>query len=957
MIICVPNDGSGSFKSSREDIDAVVIGTQSESCKPDSFRTLDSPTSMSVSIPIYADAAIPGLYSSSPKKKDRNERKNSIKEEENKEDKGFWKLPFFHRSGKVQPTNFSNKYTTGQNINEVSANGGGGPSHGQQSHYKEENLEEMSKLNKDQKSRYLKKSRSWLQSILGDGNNWKEHSSSLSTIKMGKAKGRGGGEWEAYGSCRAVHEDTALEIPLDSCVPVKTKKFYHDNNHTRATRQQYVDKMDHCIDKEGVEPPASTGVATKNAGPHGNKIQYNEKNQSRGEMESYYGANDGGEGLPGATSAENEQVKPWLCSTFSFSLDVGGEEGYTLSPTSQETIKQCELSLKSSTTQNRPMTLTLDLEDGNSFAPNPSIESSLTSHEGFESNVGTLYIESRHQYHSPVYAAGPVQCLKCPSENPIQMYFDDMSDNGRIGSQSNYSWPKYLVPKLKYESNSIEKNSHDTSNSSGFDVMALPDPPCTLPKTRNCLRRRLLDGFNHHVNIFSDVAKEIVKLRRVGHGHSSVVYHSVNVKTLNQVAIKEVWYFDQQSQNELRIDGLGVELDALRRQCMPKYVCSSPNCESDDEGSQYGGSPCPYIVNFYGMILGDCQNPFTGLVLEYAEFGTLADWASDRRPITEAFIAHVAHCLLNALISLREWGVLHKDIKPENILLCVDANGYIIAKAADFGISSSISHSSSDGVSTTNMRATGTRRYMSPEALRMDNVEHCSDIYSLGISLVTFANGGLYPVPRGISEFEQINHIANAELQILRWGSSNAMDDINADPTSSSFDLTGESWKCEPNWLSANINALDINTGLASCNSFQSEDWLWDRTLPCPSITARNFFGRCMTNNVALRPSADELLNHAFLEKKKALHWKEVDLPLFRPIIVQRAVDTIIQGRMNLGDCLSSTDIDWSQLPGFTSLARSLGVSKRNLEELFHSRSEKPASKPVSKPVRSKKSI
>ncbi len=95
-------------------------------------------------------------------------------------------------------------------------------------------------------------------------------------------------------------------------------------------------------------------------------------------------------------------------------------------------------------------------------------------------------------------------------------------------------------------------------------------------------------------------------------------------------------------------------------------------------------------MNFYGMILEGSLNKLAGLVLEYAEFGTLADWANNRYSITEPFMAHVAQCVLFALISLQEWGFVHKDIKPENILLVVDVKGYIIAKVSEFGISSTV---------------------------------------------------------------------------------------------------------------------------------------------------------------------------------------------------------------------------------------------------------------------------
>ncbi len=405
------------------------------------------------------------------------------------------------------------------------------------------------------------------------------------------------------------------------------------------------------------------------------------------------------------------------------------------------------------------------------------------------------------------------------------------------------------------------------------------------------------------------------------------------MRTLEQVAIKDVWYDHRASQNELSIIGLEMELDALRRQCLPPHNLppSCTNCGIVGEGLPCSEhfSPCPYIVNFYGMILGDGLNQLAGLVLEYAEFGTLADWARDRRPISEPFVAHVAHCSLNGLRSLRNWGFVHKDIKPENILLVVDVNGYIIAKIADFGISSPVCSLSTEenydlNSNTRCFRTAGTRRYMPPEALRFEHVEHRSDIYSLGLALTTLTNGGLYPVPHCQPEFEQISHTVNAEYEVMQWGSYN-------EESRTSIEIKRSK---------SNQTFHDVHNSSSSGCKSELRAWIWDKAIPRPSIEARSFFAWCLRSNIAVRPSADELLLHAFCAKMKSLHWTEIPQWSPNPQILKRVIDVVTEGQKNLVDWCSPTELmdkKWSQLPGFPDLARSLGIKEYELETALHS--------------------
>jgi len=113
------------------------------------------------------------------------------------------------------------------------------------------------------------------------------------------------------------------------------------------------------------------------------------------------------------------------------------------------------------------------------------------------------------------------------------------------------------------------------------------------------------------------------------------------------------------------------------------------------------------------------------IVTEYVEGGSLAARLAKGRPSPGQvvdWITDVAEALEHAHLN----GVIHRDIKPGNIL--IDHKGR--AKLADFGISRSTQRSGS-----TTVASVGTLRYMSPEQLENGAADHRGDIYSLAVVL------------------------------------------------------------------------------------------------------------------------------------------------------------------------------------------------------------------------------
>ncbi len=121
------------------------------------------------------------------------------------------------------------------------------------------------------------------------------------------------------------------------------------------------------------------------------------------------------------------------------------------------------------------------------------------------------------------------------------------------------------------------------------------------------------------------------------------------------------------------------------------------------------------------------------LIMEYVPSRSLQQVVDANGPLPPAEVARIGTQVAAALAAAHRAGIVHRDVKPGNVLMADDGS----AKITDFGIS----HAFDDSTLTSTGMVTGTPAYLAPEVARGAASDFASDVYSLGATLYMAVEG------------------------------------------------------------------------------------------------------------------------------------------------------------------------------------------------------------------------
>jgi len=233
-----------------------------------------------------------------------------------------------------------------------------------------------------------------------------------------------------------------------------------------------------------------------------------------------------------------------------------------------------------------------------------------------------------------------------------------------------------------------------------------PDPPLALYSNLSFNSISSLDPTSNYTNILGKTISHYKVVEKIGEGGMGYIYKAFDLNLQRPVALKilppHLCQKEEQKNQFLQEARL---LSSLEH----PYICTIHDIFESDEGALYMVMTCYEGKTLRNYLLEETVN----------------------QKKTISIIKQIA----SGLIFAHEKGIVHQDIKPENVIITSND----IVKIIDFGIAQLNNHNSKDKSKT----SMGTIAYMSPEQTNRGAVDHRTDIWSLGIVLYEMLSGKL----------------------------------------------------------------------------------------------------------------------------------------------------------------------------------------------------------------------
>jgi serine/threonine protein kinase len=138
----------------------------------------------------------------------------------------------------------------------------------------------------------------------------------------------------------------------------------------------------------------------------------------------------------------------------------------------------------------------------------------------------------------------------------------------------------------------------------------------------------------------------------------------------------------------------------------------------------------PHAVTIYDVV---DDGDYPCLIMQFVPSSSLTGLLRERGTIPPAQVSRIGADLAGALQAAHEVGIVHRDVKPGNVLITDDGS----AKLTDFGIS----HAAGDVTLTSTGMVSGTPAYLAPEVARGGTSDFAADVFSLGATMYAALEG------------------------------------------------------------------------------------------------------------------------------------------------------------------------------------------------------------------------
>lgn len=145
------------------------------------------------------------------------------------------------------------------------------------------------------------------------------------------------------------------------------------------------------------------------------------------------------------------------------------------------------------------------------------------------------------------------------------------------------------------------------------------------------------------------------------------------------------------------------------------------------------GLVSPHVIRVHDLVI---EGPRLAIVLDYIPGPSLRELLHQRGNLPPAEVARLGAAMADGLAAVHAAGILHRDFKPENVLLTESAAGWQ-PKLVDFGIASIATAAGHGGTAS----VIGTPQYLAPELGNGRPASVASDLYALGVALYEMCCG------------------------------------------------------------------------------------------------------------------------------------------------------------------------------------------------------------------------